>query len=168
MTSAFSWQNSIRLCPASFCIPRPNLPVTPYFNLKRILGGKKNTGENLGDLEVFLVTLSLVMSFLIQHNKSRKSRDTWSNRQVWPWTKKWSRPKANRVLPRECTGHSKHPLPTAQVTTLHMDITRWSTPKSDWLYSLQPEKEELYTISKNKTGSWLWLRSWTSYCQIQT
>ena len=29
MTSEFSWQNSISLCPASFCIPRPNLPVTP-------------------------------------------------------------------------------------------------------------------------------------------
>ena len=36
-----------------------------------------------------------------------------------------------RVLPRECTGHSKHPLPTIQEKTLHMDITRWSTPKSD-------------------------------------
>ena len=29
------------------------------------------------------------------------------------------------VLPRECTGHSKHPLQTTQETTLHMDITRW-------------------------------------------
>ena len=29
MTSAFSWQNSISLCSASFHIPRPNLPVTP-------------------------------------------------------------------------------------------------------------------------------------------
>ena len=28
MTSAFSWQNSISLCPASFRIPRPNFPVT--------------------------------------------------------------------------------------------------------------------------------------------
>ena len=37
----------------------------------------------------------------------------------------------NRVLPRECTGHSKHPLPTTQEKTLHMDITSWSTPKSD-------------------------------------
>ena len=35
------------------------------------------------------------------------------------------------VLPRECTGHSKHPFPTTQEKTLHMDITRWSTPKSD-------------------------------------
>ena len=38
--------------------------------------------------------------------------------------------KANRVLPRERTGHSKHYLPTTQEKTLHMDITRWSTPKS--------------------------------------
>ena len=29
MTSAFSWQDSISLCPASFHIPRPNLPVIP-------------------------------------------------------------------------------------------------------------------------------------------
>ena len=36
-----------------------------------------------------------------------------------------------RVLPRECTGHNKHSLPTVQEKTLHMDITRWSTPKSD-------------------------------------
>ena len=28
MTSAFCWQNSISLCPASFCTPQPNLPVT--------------------------------------------------------------------------------------------------------------------------------------------
>ena len=27
--------------------------------------------------------------------------------------------------------------------------------------------EKLYTFSKNKTGSWLWLRSWTYY-KIQT
>ena len=30
---------------------------------------------------------------------------------------------------RERTGHSKHPLPTTQEKTLHMDINRWSTPK---------------------------------------
>ena len=100
--------------------------------------------------------------------KSRKSRNTWSNRQVWPWSTKWSRAKANRALPREHTGHSKHPLPTTQEKTLHMDITRWSIPKSVWLYSLQPKMEKLYTVSKNKTWSWQWLRSWTPYCQIQT
>ena len=100
--------------------------------------------------------------------KSRKSRNTWNNRQIWPWHTKWSRAKDNRALPRKCTGHSKHPLPTTQERTLHMNITRWSTPKSDWLYSLKAKMEKLYTVSKNKTGSWLWLRSLTAYCQIQT
>ena len=90
-------------------------------------------------------------------SKSRKSRDAWSNRQVWPWNKKWSGVQAKRVLPREHTGHNKHPLPTAQEMTLHMDITRWSTLKSDWLYSLQPKMEKLCTVNKNKTRSWLWL-----------
>ena len=33
-------------------------------------------------------------------------------------------------LPRECP-HSKHPLPTTQEMTLHMDIIGWSIPKSD-------------------------------------
>ena len=35
------------------------------------------------------------------------------------------------VLPRECTGHSKHPLRATLEKTLHMDITRCSIPKSD-------------------------------------
>ena len=100
--------------------------------------------------------------------KSRKSRNTWSNGQIWPWSSEWSRAKANRVLPREHIDHSKHPLPGTQEKTLYMDVTRWLTLKSDWLYSLQPQMEKLYTVSKNKTGSWLWLRSWTPYCQIQT
>ena len=56
------------------------------------------------------------------------SRNTWSNRHIWPWNTEWSR--ANRVLPRKCTGHNKHSLPTTQEKTLYMDITRWSTPKS--------------------------------------
>ena len=38
-------------------------------------------------------------------SKYRYSRDTWSNRQAWTWSTKWSRAKANRVLPRECTDH---------------------------------------------------------------
>ena len=51
-------------------------------------------------------------------------------------------------MPRECTGHSTHPLPTAQEKTLHMDITRWSILKSDdyilcskrWRRSIQATK----------------------------
>ena len=106
--------------------------------------------------------------------KSRKSRDTCRNRQVWPWSTKWSRVKASRVLSRRHWSYSKHPLPTTQEKTLPMDIIRCSTPKSDWLYSLQLKMEKFYTVTKNKTKqsktkrSWLWFRSWTPYCQIQT
>ena len=93
--------------------------------------------------------------------------NAWSTRSL-ALEYKMKRAKTNRVLPRKCTGNSKHPLRTTQETTLHMDITRWSTPKSDWLYSLQLKMEKLYTVSKKKTRSWLWLSSWTPYCQIQT
>ena len=62
---------------------------------------------------------------------TRNTRNTWSNRQIWPWSKERNRAKANKVLPREHTGRSKHPLPTTQEKTLYMDITRWSTLKSD-------------------------------------
>ena len=99
--------------------------------------------------------------------KSRKSRNTWRNRQIWPWSTEWSRAKTNRVLPRERTGHSKHSLPTTQEKNTQGHHQRL-TLKSDWLYSLQPKMEKLYTVSKNKTWSWLWFRSWTPYCQIQT
>ena len=75
--------------------------------------------------------------------------------------------KVNRVLLRKHTSYSKWPLPTTQEMTLYMDITRWSIPKSDWLYSMQSKMEKLYTVSKNKTGSCLWLRSWTTSCKFR-
>ena len=33
--------------------------------------------------------------------KSRKSRNTWSNRQIWPWSTEWSRAKANKEFCQE-------------------------------------------------------------------
>ena len=59
--------------------------------------------------------------------KSRKLRNTWNNRQIWPWSTEWSRAKANRVLPRECTGHSKHPLPTPK-----RRFYTWTSPDSQY------------------------------------
>ena len=38
---------------------------------------------------------------------------------------------AGQRLIEFCQANSKHSLPTTQEKTLHMDITRWSTPKSD-------------------------------------
>ena len=50
---------------------------------------------------------------------------------IWPCSTKESRSKANGVLSRERTCHSKYSLPTTQEKTLHMGNTRWSIPKSD-------------------------------------
>ena len=124
--------------------------------------------EDLQDLLELTPKKRCPFHYMGMECKSRKSRNTWTKKQIWPWITEWSRAKANRVLPRECTGHSKHHFPTTQKKTLHVDITRWSILKSDWLYSLQAKMEKLYIVSKHKTGGWLWLRSWTLYCQIQT
>ena len=99
--------------------------------------------------------------------KSRTSRDTWSNRQVLPWSTKWSRSKANRVLPRERTGHSKHPLPTIQEKITHGHHKMVNTEIRLLIFFAAKDGEALYS-QKNKSGSWLWLRSWNLYCKSQT
>ena len=134
-------------------------PITPlviFFN--QHLRSKSPRGIHQG-----------IRAILWPHDKKNLiSRDTWSNRQVWPWSTKWNRAEVNRILPRECTGHSKHLLPTTQGVTLRMDITRWPIPKPDCLYSLQLKTETLYIVRKIKTRIWLWLRSQTPlYCKIQ-
>ena len=93
--------------------------------------------EDLQDLLELTPKKDVFFHFRGLECKSRKSRNSWSNRQIWPWNMEWSKAKTNGILPRKCTGHRKHPLPTTQEKTLHMNITRWSTPKLDWFYSLQ-------------------------------
>ena len=57
--------------------------------------------------------------------------------------------KANRVLPRECNGHSKHPLPKTQEKTLHMANTKirliifFAAKDGEALYSQQKQDREL-------------------------
>ena len=60
--------------------------------------------------------------------------------------------KTNRVLPRECTGHSKHPLPTAQdsthghhqmVNTKIRLIIFFAATDGEALYSQQKQDREL-------------------------
>ena len=92
--------------------------------------------------------------------QSRKSRDIWSNRQVWSWSMKWAGQRLTEFC-QENTPVKANALFQQHKRGLHMDITSWSILKSDWLYSLQLKMEKLYTVSKNNNGSWLWCRSWT-------
>ena len=61
-----------------------------------------------------------------------------------------SRAKTNRVLPRECSGHSKEPRPTTPEMMENMDLTRWSIPKSDGLllFFVVKDGEVLYSQQK--------------------
>ena len=43
MTSAFSWQNSISLCHASFGTPRRNLRVTPGISSEKAMASQSST-----------------------------------------------------------------------------------------------------------------------------
>ena len=80
--------------------------------------------------------------------KSRKSKDTWSSRQIWPWNTEWSRERANRVLPRECTGHNKHRSTHGHHQMVNIEI------RSIMLFAAK-DAEALY--SQQKT------RLWTGY-----
>ena len=73
--------------------------------------------------------------------------------EIWPWSTEWSRAKTNRVLPRECTGHSKYPLPTPQEKTLHMDITRWSILKSDLISLCSQRCRSSIQSAKTRPGA---------------
>ena len=80
--------------------------------------------------------------------KSRKSRNTRSNRQTWPWNTEWSRAKTNRVLPRKCTGHSKHPLPTTQEKTTHGHHQMVNTKIRLIIFFAAKDGEALYSQQK--------------------
>ena len=76
--------------------------------------------------------LQIAVKRIEAKSKGEKERYTHLNAKLQRIARRnKSRAEANRVLPRECTGHSKHPLPTLQEKTSYMYITRWSTPKSD-------------------------------------
>ena len=52
-------------------------------------------------------------------------------------------------MSREQAGHSKHPLPTTQEMTLHMDITRWSILKIRLIiFFVAEDGEALYSQQK--------------------
>ena len=67
--------------------------------------------EELQDL--LELTPKIDVLFIIgDWNTKVGSRETPGVMEIWPWSTEWSRAKTNRVLPRECTGHNKHRLPT--------------------------------------------------------
>ena len=73
------------------------------------------------------------------------------NRQIWPWNIELSRAQANKVFPREHTGHSKHPLPTKREDSTHGHYQMINT-KIKLIILLQPKMEKFYTVTKTRPG----------------
>ena len=82
--------------------------------------------------------------------KSRKSRDTWSNRQVWPWSKKWSRTRLTEFCQRNAL---------VRANTLFQQHKRWlytwTSPDSQYWNQIdyiffQVKMEKLYTVRKTR------------------
>ena len=71
-----------------------------------------------------------------------------SNTQVWPWDMERSMTNTNRVLPRECTDHSKHPFPTTQEKTTHRHHQMVNTKIRLIIFFAAKDAEALYSQQK--------------------
>ena len=95
--------------------------------------------------------------------KSRKSRNTWSNWQIWPCNTKWSRSFAKRTHwsqqtpssnnTRDDSTHGHHQMVNTNIRL----IIIFAAKDEEALYSQQKQDREL-TVAQ----------MWTPYCQIQT
>ena len=115
-------QNDLSLFPRQAIQYHSNLSYAPTSNAEE--AEVERFYEDLQDL-LELTPKKDVLFIIGDWNAKVGSQEIpWSNRQIWPWSTKLSKAKANRVLPSEYTGHSKHPLPTTQEKTLHT----WTSP----------------------------------------
>ena len=141
MTSAFSWQISISLCSASFCIPRPNVTgdgsKVQCCKEQYRIGTWNIRSMNQGKLEAVKQEIAgITVKFGLGVQNKAGQRLT--------------------VLPRECTGHSKYPLSTTQEKTLHMDHHQMVNVKIRLIIFLSTEDGALYSQQKQDwelTGS---------------
>ena len=79
--------------------------------------------------------------------QKRKSRAAWGDWQVWPWRTKQSEAKANRVLPTEHTGHSKHLL-TARDNSTRGHHQMVNTKITQIIFFVAKDGEALYSQQK--------------------
>ena len=61
--------------------------------------------------------------------------------------------KSNRVLPREHTGHRKHPLPTTQGKTLHGHNQMVNTEITLIIFFVAEDGEALIQSTKTRPGA---------------
>ena len=98
--------------------------------------------------------------------KSRKSTDSWSNRQVWPWSTKWNRAKANKVFPENTLV-----IANSLFQQLKRQLHTWISPDGqfwnqiNYILCSRRWRSSIQSV-KTRPGT-DWLRSWASYCKNQ-
>ena len=108
MTSAFSWQNSVSLCPASFCTPRPNFSVTPGISWLPTFAFQSPMMKGLEGLMLKLKlqylghrmqrTDSLEKTLMLGKSEGRRRRGwqrmRWLDASPTQWTWVWVNPRS--------------------------------------------------------------------------
>ena len=80
---------------------------------------------------------------------------------------KWGRAKANRVLSRECTDHIKDSSNNTRDDSTH-GRHQMVNIKIRLIIFFAAKDGEALNSQQKQDRIWLWLRSWTPYCIIQT
>ena len=80
--------------------------------------------------------------------RSRKSRDTWNNRQVWPWSTEWSRTKANSFVKRIRWSHQTPFSNNTRGDSTHRHLQMVNTKIRLIIFFAAKDQEALYRQQK--------------------
>ena len=119
--------------------------------------------EDLQDLLELTHTHKKTCPFHHRRLECKNRRDTWSNKQVWHGIQNEAGQRLTEfcqentlvianILFQQHKTHGHHQMGNTEVR-----LTIFFAAK----------REKLFTVSKNKSWSYLWLRSWAPYCKIQ-
>ena len=162
MTSAFSWQNSISLCPASFHIPRPNLPVTPGVSWLSTFAFQSPIMKRTSS-HVSKVMLKILQSMLQQYvnrelpdvqagfRKGRGIRD-----RIAKSTGSWKRQESSRKTSISDLLTMPKPLTVWITKNCGKFFKRWeyqTTWPASWETYMQVRKQQLELDMEQQTGS---------------
>ena len=88
-------------------------------------------------------------------------------RHIWPWSTKWSKAKANRIVPREYTGHSKHSSNNTRNDSTHGHHQMVNTEIRLIIFFAAKNGEALHSQQKQDWEVTV-AQILTPYCKIQT
>ena len=101
-----------------------------------------------GDFNIVYTQKRCPFHYRGQECKSRKSRNTWSNRQIWPWSTEWSKAEANIVCQENALviantffkQHKKRLYPWTSPDGQHQNQIDYILCSQRWRSSIQSAK----------------------------